>query len=224
MRPAQRERSGVRPWWALALAVVLVAGPALPAAEAASGPGPLAAGLAGSGTGSQPPAAGAPPVVLVHGLHSTAEVWRHYLGADGFLAGIGRRGFAVGDGQVPGEMDTGRRADPLRRTNTIAENAEVLRDYLAGVRELTGADEVDQVAHSMGGLIARYYVSHLMVDRDVRQLIMVGTPNAGSAFPVAEVHDEAAPRMLVVMVWVLVVAVAAVAALVAVRRWRSRRG
>ena len=48
-----------------------------------------------------------PPVVLVHGLNSSARVWDKYTGERGFLASIGRRGFAVGDGQVPGVLDMG---------------------------------------------------------------------------------------------------------------------
>jgi hypothetical protein len=39
---------------------------------------------------------------------------------------------------------------------------------------------VDIVAHSMGGLIARYYIDRLMQERDVAQLIMLGSPHGGS--------------------------------------------
>lgn len=120
------------------------------------------------------------PVVLVHGLNSTAQVWRPYTADDGFLASIGRRGFAVGDGQAPGDMDMGNWLTAPARTNTIAENAAILGEYIAGVRALTGADHVDIVAHSMGGLVARYYVGHLMEQRDVARLVMLGTPNEGS--------------------------------------------
>jgi len=86
----------------------------------------------------------------------------------------------VGDGQAPGVLDTGRLSDLPHRTKTIAENAAVLRDYIAGVKRLTGATEVDLVAHSLGGLIARYYLDRLMPERDVARLIMLGTPNGGS--------------------------------------------
>jgi pimeloyl-ACP methyl ester carboxylesterase len=120
------------------------------------------------------------PVVLVHGLNSSPRKWAPYLGADGFLATIGRQGFAVGDGQVPGALRTGSDLEPFAETNTIAENAEILRDYIAGVKRRTGADQVDVVAHSMGGLISRYYIDRLMGDRDVERLVMLGTPNGGS--------------------------------------------
>ena len=124
--------------------------------------------------------AGGLPVVLVHGLNSNARVWQDYTGERGFLASIGRRGFAVGDGQAPGVLDMGDWTTPTARTNTIAENAAILAAYIDGVRALTGAEYVDLVAHSMGGLVARYYIDHLMGERDVARLVMLGTPNEGS--------------------------------------------
>ncbi|MEZ4606942.1 MAG: hypothetical protein R2865_09135 [Deinococcales bacterium] len=48
---------------------------------------------------------------------------------------------------------------------------------LQRLKVLTGAPQVDIVAHSMGGLISRYYIAKLMGDVDVAQLIMLGTPN-----------------------------------------------
>jgi pimeloyl-ACP methyl ester carboxylesterase len=120
------------------------------------------------------------PVVLVHGFGSDYTTWLRYLGPSGFLALAGLKGYAVGDGQVAGTMHTGSLLDPSSRTNTIAGNAAVLGEYIANVKALTGAEEVDLVVHSMGGLISRYYIDRLMEERDVAQLIMLGTPNGGS--------------------------------------------
>ena len=39
---------------------------------------------------------------------------------------------------------------------------------------------VDLVVHSMGGMISRYYIDRVMQDRDVAQLIMLGSPMGGS--------------------------------------------
>jgi hypothetical protein len=39
---------------------------------------------------------------------------------------------------------------------------------------------VDLVVHSMGGLISRYYIDRIMKERDVAQLIMLGSPMGGS--------------------------------------------
>ncbi|MCC5987040.1 MAG: alpha/beta fold hydrolase [Pararhodobacter sp.] len=120
------------------------------------------------------------PVVLVHGLMSSAETWDGYKGPDGFLAPLGLSGFAVGDGQAEGLMNTGSVSAPFTATNTIDQNAEELARYIAGVRQQTGAEMVDLVVHSMGGLIARHYIARIMQERDVAQLIMLGTPNSGS--------------------------------------------
>ena len=120
------------------------------------------------------------PVVLVHGLASNAATWAEYTKQDGYLAGIGLRGFAVGDGQVEGAMFAGDPSQPIKQTKTIAQNAEELARYIAGVKSATGAQTVDLVAHSMGGLISRYYIDRLMGNRDVAQLIMLGSPHGGT--------------------------------------------
>ncbi len=120
------------------------------------------------------------PVVMVHGFISNPETWTPYLGNNGFLASIGVQGFAVGDGQVPGRLNTGDMLDPTGRTNTIAQNAEILGQYIDGVKQKTGAQTVDLVVHSMGGMISRYYIDRVMQDRDVAQLIMLGSPMGGS--------------------------------------------
>lgn len=120
------------------------------------------------------------PVVLVHGFISSAAIWAAYTAPKGFLAQAGLEGYAVGDGQVEGKLETGDVLNPTAPTHTIAENAAQLEAYIAGVRRLTGAEMVDLVAHSMGGLITRYYLDRLMKERDVAQLIMLGTPNGGS--------------------------------------------
>jgi pimeloyl-ACP methyl ester carboxylesterase len=121
------------------------------------------------------------PVVLVHGLASNAATWAEYTKQGGYLAAIGLRGFAVGDGQAGGEMFMGDSSQPLKQTKTIAQNAEELARYVAGVKRATGAQAVDLVAHSMGGLVSRYYIDRLMGGRDVAQLIMLGSPHGGTS-------------------------------------------
>ena len=127
------------------------------------------------------------PVVLVHGFLSNWETWQAYLGPGGYLASIGLKGFAVGDGQAPGVMNTGSPSNPAGRTNSIAQNAAVLKAYMASVQQQTGAEKVDLLVHSMGGMISRYYLDRVMDNDNVAQVIFLGTPMAGSAcvFPVA---------------------------------------
>jgi len=68
-------------------------------------------------------------------------------------------------------------------TMTTAEDAKALGQYVDMVRNVAGADKVDLVAHSMGGLISRYYISNIMKPGTVTRLIMLGTPNMGSWAP-----------------------------------------
>jgi len=120
------------------------------------------------------------PVVLVHGFISYWQTWIPYTQSNGFLQSIGLKGYAVGDGQVDGTLNTGVMTNPTGRTNSIAQNAEILGQYISNVKELTGAETVDLVVHSMGGMISRYYIDRVMQDRDVAQLIMLGSPMGGS--------------------------------------------
>ncbi|HEY3313237.1 MAG TPA: alpha/beta fold hydrolase [Anaerolineales bacterium] len=127
------------------------------------------------------------PVVMVHGFLSSWETWKAYLGPQGYLASAGLSGFAVGDGQAPGVMNTGSPDNPASRTNSIAQNAQILKDYITGVQQKTGAEKVDLLVHSMGGMISRYYLDRVMDNDNVAQVIFLGTPMSGSAcvFPVA---------------------------------------
>jgi triacylglycerol esterase/lipase EstA (alpha/beta hydrolase family) len=121
------------------------------------------------------------PVVMVHGFNANYKTWDAYLGPQGYLAELGLAGFAVGDGQVPGVMETGSITDPLKRTNSMAQNAVILGEYIDHVQEATGAEKVDLLVHSMGGMISRYYIDRVMTNDNVAQLIILGSPMAGSA-------------------------------------------
>jgi len=120
------------------------------------------------------------PVVLIHGFMSDHKTWAAYTAPGGLLARSGLQGFAVGDGHAPGVINLGDIARLKAATKTLPENAAALAAYIAGVKKATRAEMVDVVAHSMGGLIARYYIARLMPGRDVAQLIMLGAPHGGS--------------------------------------------
>ena len=97
---------------------------------------------------------------------------------------------AVDDGQFgTRRMNTGIPSQPTTPTNSIAENARIVAEYVEAVRQNTGAERVDLVAHSLGGLISRYYVQNLMPVVEApglppvpaaNQLFMAGTPNGGT--------------------------------------------
>jgi len=120
------------------------------------------------------------PVVMVHGFNADYTTWTTYLGPQGYLAELGIHGYAVGDGQFPGVMETGSLKDPFKRTNSIAQNAVILSEYIDSVQKATGAEKVDLLVHSMGGMISRYYLDRVMTKDNVAQLLILGTPMAGS--------------------------------------------
>jgi len=55
-----------------------------------------------------------------------------------------------------------------------------LRDKIAEVEDICDCNKVDIVAHSMGGLVARYYIQSPLYRNDVDQLIFLGTPHLGA--------------------------------------------
>jgi pimeloyl-ACP methyl ester carboxylesterase len=119
------------------------------------------------------------PLILVHGLNSSAATWAGY---QSFASARHPNWdtFAVGDGQVPGTMDTDG-----NNGRSIADNALTEAQYIAAVRAKTDASHVDLVVHSMGGLISRQYIQTSMPDSYdgkpvVSHLVMLGTPNMGS--------------------------------------------
>jgi triacylglycerol lipase len=62
----------------------------------------------------------------------------------------------------------------------VAAGARQLGWFVDEVRRATGAREVDLVGHSMGGVVARYYVAIAGGDPHVRNLVTLGSPHAGS--------------------------------------------
>jgi hypothetical protein len=123
--------------------------------------------------GIQPPAARALfaadplaariPVVLVHGLVDNRSVFSV------MNRSLRRRGFA---------HVCSWNYSPL--LTDIARGAADLGEYIEEICEQTGYDRVHVVGHSLGGLIARYYVQRQGGDRRVESLVTLGTPHQGS--------------------------------------------
>jgi pimeloyl-ACP methyl ester carboxylesterase len=61
-----------------------------------------------------------------------------------------------------------------------ASAARRLATYVDEVRAATGAAQVDLIGHSMGGVVARYYVQLGGGDGVVKNLITIGSPHAGT--------------------------------------------
>ena len=65
-----------------------------------------------------------------------------------------------------------------RESNILT--AGLLRNKINEVQAICECDKVDIVAHSMGGLVARYYIQSGLYENDVDQLVFLGTPHLGS--------------------------------------------
>ncbi|MFE1954521.1 esterase/lipase family protein [Streptomyces sp. NPDC059524] len=74
-------------------------------------------------------------------------------------------------------------------TCDIKAAATLLGRHVEELCERTGRDRIDIVGHSLGGLIARYYVQRLGGDRRVRTVVTLGTPHSGTRVaPLADAH------------------------------------
>lgn len=63
---------------------------------------------------------------------------------------------------------------------TSAAHAKELAQIVQNIKSETGQNQVNIVGYSKGGLDARVYLANNIANDDVANLIMVGTPNAGS--------------------------------------------
>ena len=111
-----------------------------------------------------------PPVMLVHGFTGDATTW---MVLDEWLLkrkySTVRKEYYAGDNSIP--------AQALQLHRNLRKEFE--RYNINGVKD----GKVDVVAHSMGGLITRYYTTYTeFYTGQVRKLIMVGTPNHGCSW------------------------------------------
>ncbi|MFD9969342.1 esterase/lipase family protein [Streptomyces sp. NPDC059017] len=113
-----------------------------------------------------------PPAVLLHGFVDNRSVFV-----------LLRRSLARRGGRHVESLNY----SPL--TCDIRTAAELLGRHVEEICARTGRQRVDIVGHSLGGLIARYYVQRLGGDRRVRTLVTLGTPHAGTRVaPLASAH------------------------------------
>jgi triacylglycerol lipase len=116
---------------------------------------------------------GAPlPVILVHGLFGFDRMARfdYFRGIAKHLESIGCHAHAV----------------KLPRARSVPERARALCDAIMALPH----ERVDLIAHSMGGLDARYALAHFGLASRVRSLVTVGTPHRGT--PLADLATDGA--------------------------------
>ncbi|MGW2043910.1 esterase/lipase family protein [Streptomyces sp. NPDC001858] len=133
---------------------------------------PALAGPSGEEPAQLPTQAAPPPVVLLHGFIDNRSVFV-----------LLRRSLA----QHGRHRVESLNYSPL--TCDIRTAAELLGRHIEEICERTGSPQVDVVGHSLGGLIARYYVQRLGGDVRVRTLVTLGTPHSGTRVaPLANAH------------------------------------
>lgn len=77
--------------------------------------------------------------------------------------------------------------------HSIPKMAQQTAEAVARIQDKLGVEQVDIVAHSLGGIVARYYVQVLKGDGEVRNLITLGSPHQGTDWsrmaPLAHVRE-----------------------------------
>ncbi|MEZ5185254.1 MAG: alpha/beta fold hydrolase [Candidatus Nanopelagicales bacterium] len=103
------------------------------------------------------------PIILIHGIIDNHTVFT-------FLRrSLNKRGF--------GRVIT-LNYSPL--SDDIPRVARRLKSLVEKVRRETGYERVHVIGHSMGGVVARYYVQCLGGDKRVHTLVTLGSPHAGT--------------------------------------------
>ena len=116
------------------------------------------------------------PVVLVHGLGEDASIWQTW------------EALLEEDG-IPSYTITFQKSDD--RCGAAIAHATELAERIQEIKRETGSERVNIVGHSKGGIDARVYLANGTAE--VENLIMIGTPNAGT--PLAEMTSACAPAI-----------------------------
>jgi triacylglycerol lipase len=103
------------------------------------------------------------PILLLHGLADNRSIFTV------LRRSLRRQGF--------GHVHT---VNYSLLTSDIRTAAARLAEHVETLCEHTGYDRVHVIAHSLGGLIARYYVQRLDGDARVHTLVTLGTPHGGT--------------------------------------------
>ena len=117
------------------------------------------------------------PVLLIHGYAEDAAIWKKW---EELLKKDGIQFFTI----------TFKDSDD--KCGSAEQHAKELEKRVQDVKQQSGAQKINIVGHSKGGLDARVFLD-ITDTKDVANLIMIGTPNAGS--PAAETNDACAPAI-----------------------------
>ena len=117
------------------------------------------------------------PVLLIHGYLSNASAW------DKWETLLKNDSIAYKKVTFENDDSCGKAKDHATELNRIIE------DFKNDTRK----EKINIVGHSKGGLDARVYLANNLVNSNIANLIMIGTPNAGS--PLAKLNDLCSPAI-----------------------------
>ena len=117
------------------------------------------------------------PVLLIHGYVEDAAIWKNW---EELLKKDGIQFFTI----------TFKDSDD--KCGSAEQHAKELEKRVQDIKQQSGAQKINIVGHSKGGLDARVFLD-ITDTTDVANLVMIGTPNAGS--PAAETNDACAPAI-----------------------------
>src|SRR5215212_7140916 len=117
------------------------------------------------------------PVLLIHGYMEDASVWNKWID----LLKV--------DGISTVYPITFKQSDD--KCGSGAEHAKELSNIIGQIKKEIGQNKVNIVGHSKGGLDARVYLANNT--KDIANLVMIGTPNAGS--PLAQSSEVCTPAV-----------------------------
>jgi triacylglycerol esterase/lipase EstA (alpha/beta hydrolase family) len=108
------------------------------------------------------PEGGRRPVVLLHGfaMNRTNWIW------------LGRRLARRGIGPLYGTS--------YFSPQSVRRSAEHLARFIDGVRVRQDCERVDVVAHSLGGVVVRYYIERLGGAAHIGRVVTIGSPHNGT--------------------------------------------
>jgi pimeloyl-ACP methyl ester carboxylesterase len=151
-----------------------------------------------AGIGDQHPCDGVEPAALMPDLHVLPGIWTPIKGYDTLLARLRRLGYRESGPGMPGNLLPVPYDWRLscrynaQRLGTIIEPA--LQRWRDQGRPYAGA-QVVFVCHSMGGLIARWYIEQCGGTEITRKLITLGTPYRGAARALDQLVNGASPGL-----------------------------
>jgi triacylglycerol esterase/lipase EstA (alpha/beta hydrolase family) len=102
------------------------------------------------------------PIILLHGFAMNRSQWLW----------LGRRLARRGVGPLYGTS--------YFSPQSVARSARHLSRFISRVMAQEGAEQVDIIAHSLGGVVARYYIEQMGGSEHVARLVTLGSPHRGT--------------------------------------------